>query len=86
MLWMKVKTTVPVPLEMYHRLHESLLADGGGCLSRGISCEMPLFILGSLSQTNCKTWPEPIILSPLPYLIRSPRLVSTVTAVWGASW
>lgn len=31
---MKVKVAVPVPPEMYQRLHESLLAHRGGCLSR----------------------------------------------------
>ena len=34
MLRVKVKISVPVTLEMYQRLHESLLAHGAGCLSR----------------------------------------------------
>ena len=49
----KMKITVPVPLDMYQRVHESLLAPGGDVFQEGSRCGMPLLILGSLSPRKC---------------------------------
>jgi hypothetical protein len=52
MLRVKVKITVPVTLEMYQRLHESLLAHVGGCLSRRTSVRIAL--LNNIRLSFCK--------------------------------
>ena len=53
MLRVKMKITVPVPLHMYQRVHESLLARAGDVFQEGSRFGMPLLILGSLSPRKC---------------------------------